>query len=59
MMILTQKLTLLAFSYYDGCQSEENLNPDQKFQLIKYKNNLKFELIIKKIYLNIEKRQHF
>jgi hypothetical protein len=59
MMILTQKLTLLAFSCYDGCQSEENLNPDQKFQLIKYKNNLKFELIIKKIYLNIEKHQHF
>lgn len=36
MMILVQKLTLLAFSYYDGMQSDEKLNADQKFHAIKY-----------------------
>jgi hypothetical protein len=35
MMILTQKLTLLAFSYYDGMQPESKLNLDQKSQAIK------------------------
>ncbi len=35
MMVLTQKLTLLAFSYYDGMRPEEKLNPDQKTQSIK------------------------
>lgn len=35
-MIITQKLTLLAFSFYDGFQPEDKLNADQKSHAIKY-----------------------
>jgi hypothetical protein len=33
-MISTQKLTSLAFAYYDGMRSIEKLNDDQKSQAI-------------------------
>ena len=36
MMVITQKLTSLAFAYYDGMRSEEKLNADQKSQAIRY-----------------------
>ena len=35
-MVTTQKLTSLAFSYYDGGRKVEKLNADQKSQAIKY-----------------------
>ncbi len=35
MMISTQKLTSLAFSYYDGSKSIECLSADQRSQVIK------------------------
>jgi hypothetical protein len=34
-MISTQKLTSLAFAYYDGMRPEEKLNEDQKSQVIR------------------------
>ena len=34
-MVSTQKLTALAFAYYDGMRSIENLSADQRTQLIK------------------------
>ncbi len=34
-MVSTQKLTSLAFAYYDGMRPEEKLNDDQKTQVIK------------------------
>lgn len=36
MMVITQKLTSLAFAYYDGMRPEEKLNADQKSQAIRY-----------------------
>jgi hypothetical protein len=33
-MVSTQKLTSLAFSYYDDIKSKEDLNDDQKLYLI-------------------------
>ena len=36
MMIATQKLTALAFAYYDGMRKDDDLNEDQKSQAIKY-----------------------
>ena len=35
MMITTQKLTALAFSYYDGMKNFNSLTEDQKTQAIK------------------------
>ena len=35
MMVATQKLTSLAFAYYDGMRKPEDLNEDQKEQSIK------------------------
>ena len=34
-MITTQKLTSLAFAYYDGTKLNEILNKDQKEQVVK------------------------
>jgi hypothetical protein len=34
-MITTQKLTTLAFAYYDGTKLSETLSPDQKEQVVK------------------------
>ncbi len=34
-MITTQKITALAFAYYDGIKSLETLTEDQKTQVIK------------------------
>lgn len=48
MMTNFQKLTALAFAYYDSQKPIESLNPDQKSQLIRYlikklkKLNIKF-----------------
>ena len=36
MMISTQKLTSLAFAYYDGLKPAEQLSEDQKTQVIRY-----------------------
>jgi hypothetical protein len=35
MMITTQKITALAFAYFDGTKSFETLSDDQKTQVIK------------------------
>lgn len=37
MMIATQKLTSLAFAFYDGSKPIDSLNEDQKSQFITYK----------------------
>lgn len=36
MMVATQKLTSLAFAFYDGMRRLEDLNEDQKSQAIRY-----------------------
>lgn len=36
MMIITEKLTSLAFAYYDGMRPEDKLTADQKSQAIRY-----------------------
>ena len=35
-MVSTQKLTSMAFAYYDGMRDDNQLNVDQKQQSIKY-----------------------
>lgn len=39
MMVATQKLTSLAFAYYDGMRKPNDLNDDQKQQSIKYEDH--------------------
>lgn len=41
MMVATQKLTSLAFAYYDGMRKPDDLNDDQKQQSIRLISKLK------------------
>jgi hypothetical protein len=42
-MVNTQKLTAMAFAYYDGLRSEHDLSKDQQKQVIRLENTILYE----------------
>lgn len=46
MMVATQKLTSMAFSYYDGVKTEDKLNEDQARYQIKYERYIQVQIIL-------------